>query len=102
LVAWFQDFVEQISLHRGGAARLTAAMGNPDSPISHKCQVLAEANGKVLDRLIEQGVLSQTLDQIQVGRLVGGVAAVADQAELDATAVRPMLEVIADGLLVRG
>ena len=34
-----------------------------------------------------------------MARLVGGVAAVADQGELDAAAVRPMLEVIADGLL---
>jgi hypothetical protein len=32
-------------------------------------------------------------------RLVGGVAAVADNANLDRAAVRPLLEVIADGML---
>ena len=32
-------------------------------------------------------------------RLVGGVAAVADQGGLDESAVRPMLEIVADGLL---
>ena len=32
-------------------------------------------------------------------RLVGGVATVADNADLDQAAVRPLLEVIADGLL---
>ena len=39
---------------------------------------------------------------MQVARLVGGVATVADHADLDATAVRPLLEVIADGMLVCG
>jgi hypothetical protein len=32
-------------------------------------------------------------------RLVGGVAAVADNGGLDRAAVRPLLEVIADGML---
>jgi hypothetical protein len=35
-----------------------------------------------------------------VGRLVGGVAAVADQGGLGPSDVRPLLEVLADGLLV--
>ncbi|MCW2761353.1 MAG: transcriptional regulator, TetR family [Marmoricola sp.] len=101
LVSWFEDFVAHINLHRGGAAKITAAMGHEDSPIAHKCQVLANANKQVLDRLVEEAALSGDVDPIQVCRLVGGVAAVADQAELDEAAVRPMLEVIADGLLVR-
>ena len=37
----------------------------------------------------------------QVCRLVGGVAVVADNADLEPDAVRPLLEVVADGL-VRG
>ena len=102
LLAWFQDFVAHVNLHRGSAAKLTAAMGQQDSPIAHKCQVLAGANEQVLDRLVADGALPADVDPIQVCRLVGGVAAVADQAELDEAAVRPMLEVIADGLLVRG
>ena len=32
-------------------------------------------------------------------RLVGGVAAVADNSNLDQAAIRPLLEVIADGML---
>jgi hypothetical protein len=33
-------------------------------------------------------------------RLVGGVASVADTGGLDESAVRPLLEVVADGMLV--
>jgi AcrR family transcriptional regulator len=46
-------------------------------------------------------VMQSWVDPIQVSRLVGAVAAVSDQGELDHAALRPMLEVIADGLLVR-
>ena len=101
LVSWFVDFVAQISLHRGGAAKITAAMGHQDSPIAHKCRVLADANGQVLQRLVAEGALPEDVDVIQVCRLVGGVATVADQGELDPASVRPLLEVIADGLLLR-
>jgi hypothetical protein len=34
-----------------------------------------------------------------VCRLVGGIATVADQSGLERSAVRPLLEVVADGLL---
>ena len=101
LVSWFEDYVGHISLHKGGAAKITAALGNPESPISHKCQVLTEANRQVIDRLIAEGALPETVDPVQVSRLVGGVAAVADSGDLDAAAVRPMLEVVADGLLLQ-
>jgi len=36
---------------------------------------------------------------LEVARLVGGIAAVADQSGLEPAVVRPMLEVVADGLL---
>jgi AcrR family transcriptional regulator len=101
LIAWFEDFIAQITAHRGGAAKITSAMGQQDSPIAHKCQVLADANGRVLERLAAEGALPADVDSIQVCRLVGGVASIADQGELDPAAVRPLLEVIADGLLVR-
>ena len=74
-------------------------MGNPDSPIMTKCQVLTEANGRVIERLRADGALRDDVDTIQVCRLVGGIATVADQSDLDADAVRPMLAVVADGLL---
>ena len=99
LLHWFEDYVGLISQHKGGPAKLTSAMGDPESPIRTKCQVLAEANGRVLDRLREDGALRDDVDAVQVCRLVGGVATVADNSELDAAAVRPLLEVVADGLL---
>jgi AcrR family transcriptional regulator len=99
LVNWFQEYVALISQHKGGPAKLTSAMGDPNSPIRTKCQVLAESNGRVLDELREHGALREGVDAIQVSRLVGGVATIADNSDLDASAVRPMLEVVADGLL---
>jgi hypothetical protein len=64
-----------------------------------KCQALTEANGKVLARLREQGALRDGTESVQVCRLVGGIATVADQGGLGDDAVRPLLEVVADGLL---
>ena len=75
-------------------------MGDPTSPIHHKCQVLRTAGGRVVDRLRSEGAIRADVDALQVARLVGGVAAVADQGTLDEAAVRPLLEVVADGLLV--
>src|SRR6478752_7264892 len=95
----FEGDVELISQHKGGPAKITSAMGDPSSPIMTKCQVLAEANTRVIDRLREDGALRDDVETIQVCRLVGGIAAVADQSDLDAAAVRPMLAVVADGLL---
>ena len=74
-------------------------MGDPDSPIVHKCQVLTGASDRVVDRLRDEGALRPDVDSVQICRLVGGVAAVADQGGLDESAVRPLLEVVADGLL---
>jgi len=99
LVAWFEEYVKLISLHKGGPAKITSAMGNPESPIATKCQVLSRASDRVVTRLREDGALKADVDTLQVCRLVGGVAAVADQAELDDAAVRPMLQVLADGLV---
>ncbi len=99
LVHWFEQYVALISQHKGGPAKLTSAMGDPDSPIRTKCQVLAEANARVLDRLREDDALREGVEPLQVCRLIGGVATVADNSDLDASAVRPLIEVVADGLL---
>src|SRR4051794_31009528 len=90
LIRWFEDYVALISQHKGGPAKITSAMGDPSSPISTKCQVLAGANGRIIDRLRADGVLREDVEPIQVCRLVGGIATVADQGDLDAAAVRPM------------
>jgi Transcriptional regulator SbtR-like, C-terminal domain len=68
-------------------------------PITHKCQVLAAGTDKVLARLRDEGALRPDVETVQVCRLVGGVAAVADQGGLGETAVQPLLEVVADGVL---
>ncbi len=99
LIRWCEAYISLISLHKGGPAKITTALGNPDSPIATKCQVLTQATQRVVDHLDAQGALREGVDAIQVCRLVGGVATVKDQGGLDDVAVRPLLAVIADGLL---
>lgn len=99
LLNWFEAYVALISQHKGGPAKITSAMGNPDSPIMTKCQVLAGANDRVIERVRADGALRDGVETIQVCRLVGGIATVADQSELDVAAVRPLLEVVVDGLI---
>jgi AcrR family transcriptional regulator len=99
LLSWFDTYVGLISMHKGGPAKITSAMGDESSPIVTKCQVLKAATQRVVDRLEEQDALREHIDAVQMCRLVGGVAAVADNAHLDQAAVRPLLEVIADGML---
>ena len=99
LLAWFEEYVRLISLHKGGPAKITSAMGDQKSPIVTKCQTLTAATQRVVDRLEAEHALREHIEAVQMCRLVGGVAAVADNANLDQTAVRPLLEVIADGML---
>ena len=99
LLSWFESYVALISQHKGGPAKITSAMGDPSSPIQTKCQVLAGANDRVIDRLREAGALREDVETIQVCRLVGGIATVADQSNLGTPAVRPLLEVVVDGLI---
>ncbi len=99
LLGWFTDYVHHISAHRGGPAKITSAMADSASPMHRKCQALTEANSTVLARLREQGALRDGTESVQVCRLVGGIATVADQGGLGDDAVRPLLAVVADGLL---
>ena len=100
LLAWFESYAALISLHKGGPAKITSAMGDPDSPIISKCQTLSHAAARVVTRLDDEHALRPGIDSVQMCRLVGAVASVADQGELDEAAVRPLLEVVADGMLV--
>ena len=99
LVGWFEAYVSLISLHKGGPAKITSAMGSTDSPIATKTRVLLTSTQRVVDHLRVQGALRDGVDALQLCRLAGGVAVVADQGDLDPALVRPMLEVLADGLL---
>ena len=100
LIDWFETYVDLISTYKGNPAKITSALGDPESPIVTKCQVLTAATKRVLDEL--EPSLRPGTEPIKVARLVGGVAAVADQSDLDDAAVRPLLEVVADGLLSGG
>lgn len=99
LVRWFEAYVALISLHRGGPAKITSAMGVDDSPIATKTRVLLGQTERVVGHLRSQDALRDDVDAIQMCRLVGGVAVVADQGELDPAAVRPLLTIVADGML---
>ena len=97
LLRWFEQYVVLITVHRGGAAKITGAMEDESSPIATKCRVLRGANSQVIEKV--GGELRPGVDSLQFARLVGGVATVADQGSLPMEAVRPMLEVLVDGLL---
>ena len=98
LLDWFEHFVEHITLHRGAATKICAAMDDPASPMYRKCRVMGEANRRVIEHLDERGELRPGVDPANVMRLVSGVASVADtsRAEIE---VRPMLEVVVDGIV---
>src|SRR5262249_10883381 len=100
LLSWFETYVELISLHKGGPAKITSAMGDEKPPIATKCQPLPAAPQRVVDGLEAEHALRAHTEAVQMTRLVGGVASVADNAGLDRAAVRPLLEVIADGMLI--
>lgn len=97
LLAWLADYTAMLTEHRGAAARITAALGDPDSPFAAKCRTYLEANQRLIERM--DCALRPGADAMQISRLVGGVAAVADNSELPADSVAAMLAVIADGLL---
>ena len=99
LDAVMQVWVALISLHKGGPAKITSAMGVEDSPIATKTRVLLGATQRIVDHLRAQGALRDEVDALQLCRLAGGVAVVADQGGLPPEAVRPMLEILADGVL---
>ena len=97
LLRWFGSYVELISMHKGGPARITSAMEDDASPMRTKCQVLRDANNEVIDEIRDD--LRPGVDSLQFARLVGGIASVVDQGNLPAESVGPMLEVVVDGLL---
>ncbi len=99
LQKWFSTYVARISRNRGGPSKFATAMGKPESPIFSKCEVLRLANERVLTRLRDKGAIRSDVDALEVCRIVGGVAVVADQAELDAADVSSMLGIVIEGLL---
>ena len=101
LLNWFEHFVEHITLHRGAATKICAAMDDPASPMYRKCRVMGEANRRVLEHLDGRGEIRDGVDPVNVMRLVSGVASVSDTSRAG-IAVRPMLELVVDGIVRPG
>ncbi len=99
LERWFTDLIKHLTLHRGAAAKLSAAFDDPSSPIYRKCQMLADANDLVVSHLTETRALRDHVESRQVMRLVGGIATVADASGLSAEEAAPMLGIVIDGIL---
>ncbi|MET0928067.1 MAG: helix-turn-helix domain-containing protein [Aeromicrobium sp.] len=100
LTRWFGDLITHLTLHQGAAAKLSAAMDDPSSPIYRKCRLLAEANEQVVHHLAESSQLRDGVEARQVMRLVSGVATVADAAGLSGDEVGSMLGIVIDGIVV--
>lgn len=98
LLDWFEHFIEHITLHRGAATKICAAMDDPASPMYRKCRVMGEANRRVIEHLDARGELRDGVDPATVMRVVSGVASVSDTSRA-AIEVRPMLEVVVDGIV---
>lgn len=99
LLAWFETYVEFLTRHKGAAWRITSALGDEGSPFAAKCRTYLSANERVIQALAAEGALQGEVDAMQLCRLVGGVAAVVDNSELEPAAARSMLAVVADGVL---
>jgi AcrR family transcriptional regulator len=99
LTRWFAAMVAHLTLHRGAAARLSAAMDDASSPIHGKCQLMSEANERVVARVAERGALRPDIEPRRVMRLLTGVATVADTADLPPEEIASMLDVLVDGIL---
>lgn len=98
-LAWFEQYVGLLTAHPGAASRVTTAIGDEASPIASKCEIHGSANGRVLGALRAGGAVRESIDVLQVLRLIGGIAAVADQGRLGPEPIRPTIEVVGDGVL---
>lgn len=98
LLGWFEHFIDHITLHRGAASKICAAMDDPASPMYRKCSVMGAANRRVIEHLDARGELRSAVDPTNVMRLVSGVASVADTSHTDLD-VTPMLAVVVDGIV---
>ncbi|MEA5455575.1 TetR/AcrR family transcriptional regulator [Sinomonas sp. JGH33] len=97
LISWLTEYATMLTAHKGAAARITASLGDPGSPFAAKCETYLSANRRMIEGL--GPALRSEVEPMQVCRIVGGVAAVADSSELPADSVKGMLEIVADGLL---
>jgi hypothetical protein len=99
LTSWFSRFLDNVGIYQGAAAKVMSAMDDPRSPIYRKCQVLGDANRRVLESDTVRPAVRDGVDARQVMRLVSGVSVAIDQAGLDPAQAEPMLRIVLDGVL---
>ena len=99
LVDWLECLSEISRAYRGLSASMAATMANDSSPLRDAHSASLEANDEVFERARAIGLINGRVDAGTVGRLVTGVAMVAEQAELPRSQVRDMLEVVLSGLM---
>lgn len=99
LVGWLERLSEIARAYRGLASSMAASMDDEKSPMHDAHSATLVANNGVFDKARAIGLINGPVDAGTVGRLVTGVAMVAEQAELTPAQVRDMLEVILTGLM---
>jgi AcrR family transcriptional regulator len=99
LTDWFSRFLDNVGIYQGAAAKVMSAMDDPSSPIYRKCQVLGDANRRVLESDRVRPQVRAGVDPSQVMRLVSGISISVDQAGLDPDQAEPMLRIVLDGVL---
>ncbi len=99
LTTWFTRFLDNVGIYHGAATKVMSAMDDPASPIYRKCQVLAEANRRVLESDAVRSGVREGVDPRQVMRLVSGISVAVDQAGLAPEQAEPMLRIVLDGVL---
>lgn len=99
LVDWLECLSEISRAYRGLSASMAATMADDSSPLRDAHSASLEANDEIFERARAIGLINGRVDAGTVGRLVTGVAMVAEQAELPRSQVRDMLEVVLSGLM---
>ena len=75
LLGWFETYVALISMHKGGPAKITQAMGDETSPIMTKCQVLTRATQRIVDELkLTPAIESTVWESLALSNLMIGLA----------------------------
>jgi len=99
LVDWLERLTEISNAYNGLAATMASTMDDDDSPLKDAHAATLEANDEVFERARIAGLVAGPVDGHTVGRLVTGIAMVAEQAELPHGDVRQLLDVALDGLV---
>jgi len=100
LIDWLERLSAIAREYRGLAGSIAASMEDEDSPLKHAHRATLDANDRVFDQARALGIVAGGVDGGTVGRLVTGVAMVAEAATLPREQVRTMLAVILEGLIV--